>query len=63
MATPLQDLSAAFSSLAAKTAASVVSVHSKGSHSAGFVWKTGLIVTADDALAEEGDVGMKRARR
>ena len=57
MGTPLQELSAAFSSLAAKTAASVVSVHSKGSHSAGFVWKTGLIVTADDALAEEGEVG------
>ena len=33
-------------------------MHSKGSHSAGFVWKTGLIVTADDALAEEGDVGV-----
>jgi S1-C subfamily serine protease len=59
MATPLQDLSAAFSDLVAKTAASVVSVHSKGARSAGFVWKTGLIVTADDALAEEGEVRLK----
>ncbi len=56
MATHLQDLSVAFSGLVAKTAVSVVSVHSKGSRSAGFVWKPGLIVTADDALAEEGEV-------
>jgi S1-C subfamily serine protease len=56
MATHAQDLSATLSGFVAKAAASVVSVHSKGSRSAGFVWKPGLIVTADDALAEEGDV-------
>lgn len=56
MAVQLQDLSAAFSGLVAKTAPSVVSVLSKGSRSAGFVWKPGLIVTADDALADDGEV-------
>jgi S1-C subfamily serine protease len=56
MATQLQDLSATLSALVATTAASVVSVHSKGARSVGFVWKPGLIVTADDALAEEGEV-------
>jgi S1-C subfamily serine protease len=56
MATQLQDLSATLSGLVAATARSVVSVHSKGARSAGFVWKPGLIVTADDALADEGEV-------
>ncbi len=56
MATQLQDLSATLSSLVAATARSVVSVHSKGARSTGFVWRPGLIVTADDALADEGEV-------
>jgi S1-C subfamily serine protease len=33
-----------------------VSIHSHRALSSGFVWKPGLIVTADEALAEEGDV-------
>jgi S1-C subfamily serine protease len=56
MATQLQDLSAAFSNLVARTATGVMCVLSKGSRSAGFVWKPGLVVTADDALADEGEV-------
>jgi len=56
MATQLQDLSATLSGLVAATARSVVSIHSKGARSSGFVWKPGLIVTADDALADEGEV-------
>jgi S1-C subfamily serine protease len=56
MATQLQELSATLTSLVAATAPSVVSVHSKGGRSSGFVWRPGLIVTADDALAEEGEV-------
>lgn len=56
MTTQLNDLSAAFSVLVASTAPGVVSILSKGSRSAGFVWKPGLIVTADDALADEGEV-------
>lgn len=52
----LQDLSEGLSGLVAKAAPSVVSVRSKGSRSTGFVWRPGLVVTADDALADEGDV-------
>jgi len=40
----------------AQTAPSIVSVHSHRSRATGFVWKTGLIVTADEALADEGAV-------
>lgn len=61
MTTQLNDLSAAFSVLVASTAPGVVSVLSKGSRSAGFVWKPGLIVTADDALADEGEVRINGA--
>jgi S1-C subfamily serine protease len=52
---PIQDLSAAFSSLVAKVAPGVVSVHSHRSQSSGFVWRPGLLVTADEALSEEGE--------
>jgi S1-C subfamily serine protease len=36
----------------------VVSVHSHRSLSSGFFWRPGLIVTSDEALAEEGEVGV-----
>ena len=55
MTTHMQDLSAALSGLVAKIAPSVVSIHSKQSDSTGFVWRPGLIVTAEDALADDGD--------
>jgi S1-C subfamily serine protease len=44
--------------LAARAAPSVVSVHSHHALSSGFAWKPRLIVTADEALAEEGDVAV-----
>ncbi|OPY94989.1 serine protease [Bradyrhizobium sacchari] len=53
---PLSSLSSAFAELVARTAPSVVSVHSHRSRSTGFVWKSGLIITADEALADEGEV-------
>jgi S1-C subfamily serine protease len=56
---PLQDLSGALVGLVAATAPAVVSVHSHRSRSSGFVWRPGLIVTADDALADEGDVAIE----
>jgi hypothetical protein len=56
---PLAALSASLSGLVAATAPSLVSVHSHRSVSSGFVWKPGLIVTADEALAEEGESGMQ----
>ena len=55
---PLQDLSGALVSLVAAAATAVVSVHSHRSRSSGFVWRPGLIVTADEALADEGDVAI-----
>lgn len=54
--TPLSSLSSALADIVARTAPSVVSVHSHRSRSTGFVWKAGLIVTADEALADEGEV-------
>ena len=54
--TPLTSLSSALADVVARTAPSIVSVHSHRSRSTGFVWKPGLIVTADEALADEGDV-------
>jgi S1-C subfamily serine protease len=53
---PLQSVSDALVALAAGAASSVVSVRSHRSRSSGFVWRPGLIVTADEALAEEGEV-------
>jgi S1-C subfamily serine protease len=53
--TQLQNLSAAFTGLVAKVAPGIVSVHSHRSRSSGFVWRPGLIVTADEALSEEGE--------
>lgn len=54
--TPLSSLSSALADVVARIAPSVVSVHSHRSRATGFVWKPGLIVTADEALADEGDV-------
>lgn len=54
--TPLSSLSSALADVVARSAPSIVSVHSHRSRATGFVWKTGLVVTADEALAEEGEV-------
>ncbi|MEZ2142322.1 S1C family serine protease [Bradyrhizobium sp. DN5] len=54
--TPLSSLSSALADVVARTAPSVLSVHSHRSRATGFVWKPGLIVTADEALADEGSV-------
>ncbi|MBP0115289.1 MULTISPECIES: S1C family serine protease [Bradyrhizobium] len=54
--TPLTLLSSALADVVARTAPSVVSVHSHRARATGFAWKPGLIVTADEALADEGEV-------
>jgi S1-C subfamily serine protease len=59
--TTLASLSSALEGVVARAKPSIVSVHSRRSRSSGFVWKTGLIVTADEALAEEGEVAIKLA--
>lgn len=56
--TLMQDFSAALAGLAAGVARSVVSVHSHRSQSSGLVWRPSLIVTADEALADEGEVAV-----
>src|SRR4051794_21661834 len=55
---PLTQLSDAVTSIVAKAAPFIVSIHSHRSRSSGFVWKPGLIVTADEALADEGEVAV-----
>jgi S1-C subfamily serine protease len=60
LASSLQDLSATLASAVAATAPSVVAVHSRHSRSSGFIWRSGLIVTADEALAEEGEIAVSQ---
>jgi S1-C subfamily serine protease len=57
----LSALSSALESVVAGARPSIVSVHSRRSRATGFVWKGGLIVTADEALAEEGEVSIRLA--
>ena len=52
---PLETLSGALADVVAKMAPSVVAIESERARSSGFVWRPGLIVTANEALAEEGD--------
>jgi S1-C subfamily serine protease len=51
----VQDLSAAFAHLVGIAAPSIVGIKSAHSRSSGFFWQPGLIVTAEEALSEEGD--------
>ena len=55
---PLQQLSDALTDIVVRAAPSVVGVHSTRSRSSGFVWRPGLIVTADEALDDEGDIAV-----
>jgi S1-C subfamily serine protease len=57
----LSSLSTALEGIVAKARPSVVSVHSRRSRATGFVWKQGLVVTADEALADEGEIAIKLA--
>ena len=59
--TPLSSLSSAVADIVARAAPAVVSVHSHRIRASGFVWKPGLIVTADEALADDGEIEIKRA--
>ncbi|MGY3621169.1 S1C family serine protease [Bradyrhizobium sp. USDA 10063] len=57
----LATFSGAMADIVARAAPAVVSVHSHRSRTTGFVWKAGLVVTADEALAEEGEVTIRFA--
>ena len=52
----LESLSSALSDLVTRTAPALVSVHSQHARSSGFVWRPNLVVTAEEALAEDGEV-------
>ena len=52
-------LSSALADIVARTRPAIVSVHSHRSRASGFVWKPGLVVTADEALADEGEVSIR----
>jgi S1-C subfamily serine protease len=54
--TALTALSQSISAVVERAAGHLVSVMSHHSLSSGFVWRAGLIVTAEEALAEDGDV-------
>src|SRR6185369_14452398 len=58
---PLSSLSAALADVVAKAAPAAVSVHSHRSRASGFAWKSGFVITADEALAEEGEVSVRLA--
>jgi hypothetical protein len=53
--TKLQELSTTLAGLVASTAPSVTAVQSHRSRSSGFVWRPGLIGTADEVSSEEGE--------
>jgi len=53
---PLSAFSAAVADLVRGAAPSVVSVKSRHSYLSGFVWRPGLVVAAEDALADDGDI-------
>src|SRR5258708_10496312 len=57
----LSSFSSALADIVARTRHAIVSVHSHRSRASGFVWKPGLIVTADEALADEGEVSVRLA--
>jgi S1-C subfamily serine protease len=58
---PLAAVSSSFADIVARTAPAIVSVHSHRSRASGFVWKPGLVITADEALSEEGEVTIRLA--
>jgi S1-C subfamily serine protease len=58
MSNDIQGFSAALEGMAAALAPSLVSIASHRMQASGFAWRPGLIVTSDEGLAEEGDVGV-----
>lgn len=57
--TALAALSSELAANVARIAPVVVSVHSHCARSSGFTWKPDLIVTADEALAEDGEIALR----
>jgi len=58
---PLSSLSSAVAGVVAKAAPAIVSVISHRSRASGFAWKPGFVITADESLADEGEISVKLA--
>jgi S1-C subfamily serine protease len=58
-ATSLSSLSSAIAGVVARARPAIVSVHSHRSRASGFVWKPNLVVTADETLADEGEISIE----
>lgn len=56
--TSLQALSASLADLVGRAAPSMVAVASRRARSSGFAWRENLVVTAEEALADEGEVAV-----
>ncbi|HET9817298.1 MAG TPA: trypsin-like peptidase domain-containing protein, partial [Xanthobacteraceae bacterium] len=54
----LQTFSMAVSDLVARTAPDIVAIRSHRSRTSGFVWRPGLIVTAEESLVDEGEISV-----
>ena len=52
----LSAFSSAITGLVHRAAPSIVAVHSRRSSASGFIWRPGRIVTADEALADDGPI-------
>jgi len=57
----LQAISQGFANIVATAGRSVVSVHAHRAQASGFVWRPGFVVTADEALADEGEIAISAA--
>src|SRR5882724_10754384 len=57
--TALASLSSALSQTVARATPAIVSVHSHRLRASGFVWKPNFVVTADEALADEGEISIE----
>ncbi|HLX27085.1 MAG TPA: S1C family serine protease [Casimicrobiaceae bacterium] len=53
---PLAALSGAIANIVRGAHPSIVTVRSRGARASGFIWRPGLVVTADEALADEGPI-------
>jgi S1-C subfamily serine protease len=60
-ATILSSFSSAVAGIVADATPAIVSVHSRRSRASGFVWKTGLVITAEETLADDGEIAVKLA--
>jgi S1-C subfamily serine protease len=60
-ATILSSFSSAVAGIVANATPAIISVHSRRSRASGFVWKSSLIITAEETLADDGEIAVKLA--